>query len=362
MFTPTAFVRVCVVFAASAAALSWPAAVGGWMRLSRPAASLKAPTELPVALFAQPRRATDTVEIYLSSLPLTNATFPALRSADAEAWTAFFGILPRSVAVLTAAVRTLEDEQKTAEQRVESERRRAKAATTATQRATANLESANRALLRARQRSGGAASADTQTEEDRVDRAQEAQAAARSEEQSLLESVGRLERQRLEKEAELKETRTALLRATARIGPPQLGAIANRELRFGDHIVSVKNHTDVSESIGVAECEGAAPIILLAPRAPQPISNAAMMFFREHEMAHHVLRHIDCSRGQSVRSGGPEQEIQADCEAAKTLVMFPDGDRVVDIVFGHFWTWNQSGSVTHPSSRARASALFTLCK
>ena len=309
---------------------------------------------------AQPRAIADPVERYLASLPITTAQFPALRAADAQAWKTFFDILPGAVMQLTMAVHSLEDEVKVVADRANATDRQAKDATAATQKATDEWEAANRALLRTKQRAGPA-SADTQKEEDRVERAARARAEASTEQQVLMERLGQLQRQRLQKESELKDTRAALRRATARIGPPQLGAIANRELKLGNQTVVVKNHTDVSDAIGVATCEGTTPIILLAPRPIQPISNAAMMFFREHEMAHHVLGHIDCSRGQTVRTGGPEQEIQADCEAEKTLAMFQDGGRVVDIVFGHFWTWDQPPSVTHPSSRNRANALFTSC-
>lgn len=313
-------------------------------------------------LLAQPRPPADPVELYLAALPVTNASFSTLRAADAQAWTAFFASLPGTVAQLTASARALEDEVKVANTQLDTATQRAKSAAAVTRKAAADLETANRALVRAKQRSGGAASVDTQREEARVERARDAQADAVSAEQTLLERVGQLERLRLEKESALQETRTALQRATARIGPPQLGAIANRVLKIGTQIVVVKNHTDASDVIGVAECEGQTPIILLAPRPTQPISNAAMMFFREHEMAHHVLGHIDCSTGQTARTGGQEQELQADCEAAKTLSNFQDGERVVDIMFGHFWTWNQGASTTHPSSRTRAAALYRECQ
>jgi hypothetical protein len=44
------------------------------------------------------------------------------------------------------------------------------------------------------------------------------------------------------------------------------------------------------------------------------------------------------------------------------LISFPDGGRVVDIVFGHLFAWNLAGSQTHPSSRDRANALYTWCR
>jgi hypothetical protein len=327
---------------------------------SRAGRSRPATPGVHAGLFVQPGTVTDPVERYLSSLPTTNASFPALLAADAQTWKSFFDALPGAVARLTVAVRDLDTEFKRVDARFKDTGQRAKTAVAKTEKATAELNAATNALLRAKARAG-AASVDTQKEEDRVERAARAREQASTEQEVLLEALGRLERERSQKQVDLSEGRTALERATARIGPPQLGAIANRELKIGNQIVVVKNHTDVSDAIGIAECEGTAPIILLAPRPVQAISNAAMMFFREHEMAHHVLGHIDCSRGQTVRTGGPEQEIQADCEAEKTLIQFQDGQRVVDIVFGHFWTWNQPGSVTHPSSQSRARALFASC-
>jgi len=330
------------------------------MGASKAAGGRPATPAVPAGLFVQPGTVVDPVERYLSSLPTTNAAFPALLAADAQTWKAFFDALPGAVARLTTAVRNLDNEVKLVDARFKETGQRAKTATAKTDKATAELKAATDALTRAKGR-GGAAAADTQKEEDRVERARLAREQADTERVVLLETLGRLQRERVQKEVDLGEARSALQRATARIGPPQLGAIANRELKIGNQIVVVKNHTDVSDAIGVAECEGTTPIILLAPRPIQAISNAAMMFFREHEMAHHVLGHIDCSRGQTVRTGGPEQEIQADCEAEKTLIAFQDGQRVVDIVFGHFWTWNQPASATHPSSQGRARALFTTC-
>jgi hypothetical protein len=334
---------------------------------------LRLPSFFVVALFCamsgrvgdaqQARTAGDPVQVYLASLPESTAQFPSLQSTDARVWTQFFDTMGSAAAQLEAREKALRGEVAAAARRREDAAKSATDAAGDTASRVREFEAAERALVRAQQRSGGAASIDTAPEESRLERAQDALAVARDEEARRLERVGRAERERASLMTELFATRTAAARIAAAIagGPPDLSVIANRELKVGNQTVAVIRHSNAQQVVGVADCDGTRPIILLAPRAPDALTNAAMMFFREHEMAHHVLGHIDCSRGQTARLGGPDQETQADCKAAEMLRMFPDGQRVVDIVFGHFWTWNQPATSTHPSTQARAVALFQPC-
>lgn len=308
-----------------------------------------------------PPASLDPIDVYLASLPVTDADFPALNSEDARVWTEFFNRFGDNVSTLRAEVQRLEVDFGTATSALTAAEERLRVEGVRSHQATVGLERAASALRRVQQRSGGAASADVQREEERVERAREAREKARSEEDAVRMQVAALEARSSLARVQREETLTALERATRSLGAPALEAIASRELKLGNQVVTVIKHSRVDDRIGVAECDGRKPIIVIAHRPTHSLAYAGLLFFREHELAHHTLGHIDCSKGKSTRSGGPEQELEADCAAAKVLTSFSDGIRVVDIVFGHLYAWAFPASQTHPSTRARASALFTQC-
>jgi hypothetical protein len=304
----------------------------------------------------------DPVDVYFSNLRVTDADFPGLDSEDARLWTGFINSIadtgPRLQ--LALAERRLGDGSMREQlNEAENDLRRTQARSRA---ATASVTSATAAVNRATRSGGAAGVGDINGAEERLREAREAQDAARTAEQLAQRRRTALQ----EAIAHAEEIQAALTRAADTlsddvIAPPQLGPIANRELRLGDQIVPVMNHTRANDRIGIADCDGAMPVILLAPRPTLRIAHAALLFFREHEFAHLALKHINCAVGQRTRSGGPQQEVDADCAAAKTLIKLQDGRRVVDMVFVHFYLWNLPASETHPSSVERANALLLHC-
>jgi hypothetical protein len=310
---------------------------------------------------ATPSKPPDPMDVYLAALPVTDADFPALRSEDARVWTEFFNSFGDNISTLRAEVQRSEVEVGAASSALKDADARISIAAKRSSQAAAALETAVAAHRRAQQRSGGAVTAELQRHEDSVERAREVHEQVRSEEEAVRDQVVQLETQRTRARAQREEVLRALERATRNLGAPALDAIAKRQLKLGNQVVTVIKHSRVDDRIGVAECDGTRPIIVIAQRPTQSFAYAVLLFFREHELAHHTLGHIDCSKGKSTRSGGPEQELEADCAAARVLDSFPDGRRVIDIVFGHLFAWAFPQSQTHPSTRARANALFSAC-
>lgn len=152
-----------------------------------------------------------------------------------------------------------------------------------------------------------------------------------------------------------------LHRAQATMSPPQIDAILNRPLMLGPIRVAVIRDPSVNQVVGQATCDAkGAPIILLATASKRPINEYAFLFFREHEMAHLTKGHISCP-GHRFRTGGPEQELEADCEASRVLQAFPNGLRVIDRTWANLVTLKDNHDGTHPSPKKRADNLDSSC-
>jgi len=123
--------------------------------------------------------------------------------------------------------------------------------------------------------------------------------------------------------------------------------------------VAETRSSDAESEIGRAECQGGRPVIFYPLRPDRRLSFYGLLFFREHEFAHHRFGHMGCSPGVPSRLGGREQELQADCEAARTLRGRPGGEAIIMAGVAHLLQINGSGSASHPSSLLRVAHLFS---
>lgn len=243
-----------------------------------------------------------SIERYLSSLPVQAGAFQALGSStDAKYWTAFFV--------------NSDDASMELQQRIDSTRARDTA-----QKLAAKVGRGRHGVTAERRSSQGESST---------------QAAS----QAL----------------------RALQRAQATMSPPQIDSILNRQLMLGPIRVAVIRDPSVNQVVGQATCDArGAPIILLATSPNRPINEYAFLFFREHEMAHLTKGHISCP-GHRFRTGGPEQELEADCEASRVLQTFPNGLRVIDRTWANLVTLKDDHDGTHPSPKKRADYIDSSC-
>jgi hypothetical protein len=139
--------------------------------------------------------------------------------------------------------------------------------------------------------------------------------------------------------------------------PPDLAPMANRPLRLPEGTVTVQYDRSANKVLGVAECQGTAPVIILAANPRYEMLAEAAVFMREHEFAHLALRHVDCRSSRPARSGSRQEELDADCYASRVLQQFHDGRMVVGFTTLHFKFWNAAADGTHPASVDRATAL-----
>jgi hypothetical protein len=148
------------------------------------------------------------------------------------------------------------------------------------------------------------------------------------------------------------------------IREPDTRSMLSTRLLVGDVVVEEKVSRRGSGKVGWATCEGNAPVIYYAARPDRRISPYTLVFFRAHEYAHHKLGHLLCGSGSARRLSSEEmrqREFDADCEAARTLLLHPDGDNVVFNALGTFSALDIPRTRTHPSTRERAERLINAC-
>ncbi|MFC5190440.1 hypothetical protein ACFPIK_01575 [Algoriphagus aquatilis] len=130
-----------------------------------------------------------------------------------------------------------------------------------------------------------------------------------------------------------------------------------RKLMIGNKLVEERRTRDANNIIGFAQCVNGTPFIFFAFKENPSISSEAIVFFREHEFAHFKLGHSGCGVDSSFKDSH-SQELEADLEAAITILNFPEGTRIIDFVIATFYTLNEKQSRSHPSSYARAASLL----
>jgi hypothetical protein len=153
------------------------------------------------------------------------------------------------------------------------------------------------------------------------------------------------------------EAQSVLRQLQLTMRPPDVTAILNRPMESNGVPIEVRVVRDANGHGGIATCDGRRPIIQLAAQPPRALHSYAMLFFREHELAHHTLGHISCVTGKTRRTGPPSEELDADCEAARVLALYQNGAVVVDRTWGTFHTMGLGPSKTHPSTIERALHL-----
>jgi hypothetical protein len=130
-----------------------------------------------------------------------------------------------------------------------------------------------------------------------------------------------------------------LRRQSATMEEPQIAAIYARPLIVRGEAIQVQRDASANRNIGLAHCtKDNKPTIIVAANPDKSLRMNAysLLFFREHELAHHQLGHVRCIDGkprrtESVAAKLQQQELEADCMAASVLEGFlPDGIAVVD--------------------------------
>lgn len=165
----------------------------------------------------------------------------------------------------------------------------------------------------------------------------------------------------LEKEDDQPLVEAFLAIFAKKIRRPDVDSILQRSLSTKGIPILESKSDNANGQLGLAECEGGRPVIWYAQRPDKKISALAMVFFREHEFAHHKLGHVVCSPGKPPKYlRGPAIELAADCEAAATLDSFPVGPRVVDHAAGTLRHMFGGGGGTHPAARERADTLYSV--
>lgn len=158
-------------------------------------------------------------------------------------------------------------------------------------------------------------------------------------------------------EDQISRARYTLARATRPLGPPEVSEILNRVLVARGQPVYAVSAPSANSSWGEAVCRGKRQVVLLALKPQQRLSDYTMLFIREHEIAHHELGHVNCAIGKTRRSGGPQEEHDADCAAARALLHFRAGSRVLDRSWANFSYLRIGRTPTHPSTQARADTI-----
>lgn len=143
---------------------------------------------------------------------------------------------------------------------------------------------------------------------------------------------------------------------------PNVGDMLNRRLVFNNDTIQEKKNRYANRRIGFATCDGEKPVIWYAARIDGRIIDSNFVFFREHEFAHIKLGHIQCKLNDN-RPVIRQREMDADCEAVRTLLQFgEDGRNVINQAIGTLLGINQRSSSTHPSSTDRVDNLRTKCR
>jgi hypothetical protein len=148
-------------------------------------------------------------------------------------------------------------------------------------------------------------------------------------------------------------------RATATMSAPDIEKILMRPLIHDGDTVHVVVDRRANDIIGLATCaQGGYAIVLGArPNSKFRLNPYAFLFFREHEFAHITKGHIVCQNGRLKRTGGKEQELEADCEAVRVLLEYPSGGRVIDRAWSVMDGMPGGDTPTHPAPRVRAEEM-----
>lgn len=109
--------------------------------------------------------------------------------------------------------------------------------------------------------------------------------------------------------------------------------------------------------VAYAACKDGRPAVFYGSRLPGEISDFALVFIREHEMAHHVERDVDCEKGTTKYPLSKGAELAADCRAARRLLAFKGGSDVLKVVYGTFYGMNRRATGHYPSTVERANQL-----
>jgi len=144
---------------------------------------------------------------------------------------------------------------------------------------------------------------------------------------------------------------------------PDIEPILKRPLLFNGRSVPVLLSSRADRYIGeaVATRDGYANVLGKAPDPTFRLNPYALLFFREHEMAHITLGHITSRGGHGIRTGGPEQEFEADCEAVRVLLGFRDGRSVLDRAWSVLNSIPGGDTKTHPAPSKRAKHIDDVC-
>jgi hypothetical protein len=138
---------------------------------------------------------------------------------------------------------------------------------------------------------------------------------------------------------------------------PNTKPFFDKKFRIGDLVVEEHRSKEANDCIGFAKCIDGVPNIFFSFNESPSICSEALVFFREHEFAHFKLGHAGCGiDGPYKDSHG--REFDADLEAAKSILVFSEGSRIIDFVIATLFTLNERQSRSHPSSFARAANLL----
>lgn len=145
------------------------------------------------------------------------------------------------------------------------------------------------------------------------------------------------------------------------IPPPNIAPMLSRKLLWNEKEIPVEINKIANKRGAVAYCVDSQPKIYLPKKDDKRISPYALVFFRFHEYAHHVLGHTICTRGVNLTS---KEEIMADCFASDILEneFGQDGVAIIHHMSGTLNGINMSASGHYPSSLTRAELLYSMQK
>jgi len=145
------------------------------------------------------------------------------------------------------------------------------------------------------------------------------------------------------------------------IEPPNIEPMLKRKLFINEKEIQVEINSIANKRGAVAYCLNSQPKIYLPKKEDNRISPYALVFFRFHEYAHHILGHTSCTKGVNLTS---KEEIMADCYASDMLEheFGEDGKFVIHHMAGTLNGINVSASGHYPSSNSRAELLYSMQK
>jgi hypothetical protein len=159
-----------------------------------------------------------------------------------------------------------------------------------------------------------------------------------------------------------KDQRTELDRYGALPGAPPIKALLVERLLLDPTsgvVVEELPLRDVGRNIGRAECNGSSPVIHYANPPDDRLSSYGLLYFREHELAHHRKNHRGCGLGPPSTKTPSDQELEADCLAALTLRGRPGGEMVLMAGVAHLLQIKDDAVSTRPSSGRRVLEIFS---